>query len=84
VTDDLTLPGKLRTEEQVVTLIRSGRGYLSTGEIARLYRVSQKTVRRWADNGLVECMRKHRGHRCYPAAQFWDVLDGAGTISAGR
>jgi predicted site-specific integrase-resolvase len=70
----------LRTEEQVVALIRSGTGYLSSGEVARLFRVDPKTPRTWAASGRVECETTRGGHRRYPAAQFWEVLDGSEQI----
>lgn len=70
---------RLRTEEQVAALIRSGTGYLSSGEVARLYRVDAKTVSRWADKHQIEFEKKKPGthtHKRYPAGQFWEVLDG--------
>jgi DNA-binding transcriptional MerR regulator len=64
----------MQTEEQVATLIRSGDGFLSSGEVARLHKISTRTVTRWADDGKIKC--DMRGvYRRYPAAQFRDVLD---------
>jgi excisionase family DNA binding protein len=36
---------------------------LGTGEVARLCGVSQATIKRWADNGSLPCVRTMGGHR---------------------
>ena len=63
-----------------MALVRSGQGFLSPSEVARLYRVHPKTPGRWANAGKVECEKTRGGHRWFPAAQFWHVLDGSEQI----
>jgi hypothetical protein len=72
--EDLALRSLLRSEAEVMEMIRSGRGYLSTGEVARLYRVDRKTAGRWANTGKVECEKTRGGRKRFPAGQFWEVF----------
>ncbi len=42
-------------------------GLLTTGEVARLFRVDPKTVCRWADQGRLPAIRTPGGQRRVPA-----------------
>jgi excisionase family DNA binding protein len=59
-------------------MIRAGRGYLSTGEVAKLHKVTGRTAGRWAAAGKIDSETTRGGHRRYPAGQFADVLDSSG------
>ncbi len=47
---------------------------LSTGDLAVLFRVSEVTVRRWANSGKVAYIRTYGGHRRFSAATIWPAL----------
>lgn len=44
--------------------------YLTTAEVAALYKVGQPAVRRWARDGLITAVRTPTGRWLFPAAQF--------------
>lgn len=48
---------------------------LMPSEVARLFRVSPKTVRRWAVDGLVPAIRTLGGHRRFRVADIRQLLD---------
>lgn len=48
----------------------SGQHYLTTAEVAAMYRVDPKTVGSWARNGKLECITTPGGRRRFPAEQF--------------
>jgi excisionase family DNA binding protein len=52
---------------------------LSPGEVAVLFRVSPKTVTRWAKQGKVHAIRTPGGHRRYRESEVRALLDHAGT-----
>ena len=48
---------------------------LTPAEVARLFRVSPKTVTRWARSGKLSAMRTLGGHRRFKAAEVRAFLD---------
>ena len=46
---------------------------LTPGEVAALFRVTPKTVTRWAEAGKLPVVRTLGGHRRFPAAQVLAV-----------
>ena len=57
---------------------------LTPAEVARLFRVSPKTVTRWARSGKLSAMRTLGGHRRFKASEVREFLDRVerGQISA--
>ncbi len=51
---------------------------LSAGEVAQLLDVSTRTVRRWADAGLLDCTRTLGGDRRFDADYIDAVRDRLG------
>lgn len=51
---------------------------LRTGEVARLFQVSERTVAEWARSGKMASLRTPGGHRLYPAEEVRRVLERAG------
>ena len=49
---------------------------LTPGEVAALFRVTPKTVTRWAEAGKLPVVRTLGGHRRFPASQVLAVRDG--------
>ena len=49
--------------------------YLRTAQVAELLHVSPKTVSRWAQEGMLPCLRTLGGHRRYPDAEIRALLD---------
>ena len=47
--------------------------YIKTSEVARILRVSPKTVSRWAREGKLPHLVTLGGHRHFPAAQIEDL-----------
>lgn len=54
----------------------NGPELLTTGDIARLFRVDPKTVTRWANEGRIASIRTPGGHRRYPRAEVEALLRG--------
>ena len=52
---------------------------LTPAEVAALFRVSPKTVTRWADCGKITAVRTMGGHRRYRASEIAAWLEGAST-----
>jgi excisionase family DNA binding protein len=48
---------------------------LSPGTVARLFRVTPKTVGRWAARGVLVAQRTVGGHRRFRSADVRDLLD---------
>jgi excisionase family DNA binding protein len=48
--------------------------YLTTGEVASLFRVDPKTVTRWAKSGRLDAVRTLGGHRRFSRAQVETAL----------
>lgn len=48
---------------------------LTPAEVARLFRVSPKTVTRWARSGKLSAMRTLGGHRRFKASEVREFLD---------
>lgn len=46
------------------------------GEVAKMFGVSPKTVKRWAERGEIECIRTLGGHRRYKANKINELLNG--------
>jgi excisionase family DNA binding protein len=59
-------------------------GWLTPGEVARLFGVDPKTVTRWAAAGKLSPQRTLGGHRRYRADEVHALLDqlGAGRTSS--
>jgi excisionase family DNA binding protein len=49
---------------------------LRTREVALLFRVSERAVTDWARRGRIPSVRTPGGHRRYPAAEVWALLEG--------
>ncbi len=45
------------------------------GEVAKMFGVSPKTVKRWAERGEIECIRTLGGHRRYKAPLIDELLE---------
>ncbi len=45
-------------------------GYYSTKHLAKLLRVNETTIRRWANAGMLKCFRTPGGHRKFTAYQI--------------
>jgi excisionase family DNA binding protein len=48
---------------------------LRTREVALLFRVSERAVTDWARRGRIPSVRTPGGHRRYPAAEVWALLE---------
>lgn len=57
--------------------------FLSTREVALIFRVSPATVRRWADNGKLGARRSFGGHRIFPVSAVRDALQQLGLVGHG-
>ena len=55
---------------------------LKPAEVGERFRVDPRTVVRWAEKGLIDCVRTPGGHRRYYAEQIAAFLKG-GTDGAG-
>jgi excisionase family DNA binding protein len=51
---------------------------LGTGEVARFCGVSEATIKRWADEGALPCIRTVGGHRRYRAGEVRQFLQALG------
>jgi excisionase family DNA binding protein len=54
--------------------VKTNGEYLRTAEVARLLRVSPKTVSRWAKEGRLPFVTTLGGHRRYPAQRIYDLV----------
>jgi methanogenic corrinoid protein MtbC1 len=59
---------------------------LSTADIARLFNVTETTVKRWSDDGTLKCQKTPGGHRKFDIKQLVEFanaigLDPTGTLS---
>jgi excisionase family DNA binding protein len=52
----------------------TGGDYLRTAEVARMLRVSPKTVSRWAKEGRLPFVTTLGGHRRYPAQAISELV----------
>ena len=62
------------------------RGYVSTAEAARLAGVGASSVKRWADDGMLACVRTAGGHRRFARSElerFMSQEASAGPVGAG-
>ena len=50
--------------------------FLTTGDVAVLFRVDPKTVARWAKAGKLESVRTPGGHRRFRRAEIMALLQG--------
>ncbi len=48
--------------------------YYSTKELARLFRVNESTIKRWADSGKIDCFKTPGGHRRYPPERVLEFI----------
>ncbi|MGH2819000.1 MAG: helix-turn-helix domain-containing protein [Actinomycetota bacterium] len=53
----------------------SSEAYITTGEVARILRVSPKTVARWAKEGKLPHLVTLGGHRRFPERAIRDLAD---------
>lgn len=58
----------------MTTQTASEKDYLRTEEVARLFRVSDKTISRWARQGKLPHDRTLGGHRRFPAARIRELV----------
>jgi len=56
-------------------LPRQGSRWMSLGEAARLLGVHPATLRRWADEGVIRCLRTPGGHRRFLEQDLWIFLN---------
>jgi excisionase family DNA binding protein len=52
--------------ERIQRMTPTRERYLTTGEVARLFHVGEKTVLRWAKLGKLPCVRTLGGQRRFP------------------
>lgn len=57
--------------------------FLSSGQVAEALMVSEATVKRWSDDGVIACIRSPGGHRKYTAANVADYLNSEHNIAHG-
>jgi excisionase family DNA binding protein len=55
-------------------LVNEDGEYLRTADVARLLRVSPKTVSRWAKEGRLPFITTLGGHRRYPAQKIRELV----------
>jgi len=48
---------------------------LSTVDVARLFNVTETTVKRWADEGMLKCQKTPGGHRKFPVRNVIDFAE---------
>jgi excisionase family DNA binding protein len=48
--------------------LEDGKPYYSSGEVAKLFGVTQRTVANWCDQGRLPCIVTPSGHRRIPAS----------------
>ena len=48
--------------------------YYSTRELAKLFRVNESTIRRWANSRKLKCFRTPGGHRKYTAEHISEFI----------
>ena len=48
--------------------------YYSTRDLAKLFRVNESTVKRWADTGKIDCFKTPGGHRRYPPDRVLEFI----------
>ena len=53
----------------------TGDALMTTAEVAELFRVSPKTVARWAKDHRISCLRTLGGHRRYRAEEIRRLLE---------
>ena len=57
--------------------------YLSTQEVAGLFRVTETTVKRWADDGIIPCVKSPGGHRKFHLPDIIGFADKQGYPISG-
>lgn len=77
-----------QTDQFVYTVVVMSSDLLSTNEAAELLSVGASTVKRWADEGRLQCVKTAGGHRRFPraavVAMLSDATAGEAEISAGK
>jgi excisionase family DNA binding protein len=61
-----------------------GSGVLRTGDVAKLFHVSPKTVGRWATEGRLPYVRTLGGHRRYRAAGVQALIEKLDRVEVPR
>lgn len=56
---------------------------LSTAEVARLFHVTETTVKRWADEGTLKCQKTPGGHRKFPMRNIVEFVNAHNFEPAG-
>lgn len=62
-------------EEDLVAAF--GGPLLKTSDVALLFGVSERCIRKWSDAGRLPCLRTPGGHRLFPAQSVTDALTAA-------
>jgi excisionase family DNA binding protein len=57
--------------------------FISTQEVAGLFRVTETTVKRWADEGIIPCLKSPGGHRKFKLADVVGFAEGRGYPISG-
>ena len=39
--------------------------FIGTGKVAELLKVSDRTIRNWADEGIINCIKDQKGNRLF-------------------
>lgn len=61
-------------ESMVIDLTLDTGPLLRTGEVALLFGVSEHSIRKWADDGKLPCIRTLGRHRLFPAREIAKIL----------
>ena len=75
-------PTRNRNREQLLESLaelardpRSGEEtYLKSGDVAMLFGITDRSVRQWADDGRLPCLRTRGKHRLFPANAVIEAL----------
>lgn len=62
----------------------NGDRLLTPGEVAALFRLTPKTIGRWAANGWIVATRTPGGHRRYRESEVRALLDCPADVKAGH
>lgn len=72
--------GLVPEEESKILLAFDG-VLLRTSDVALLFGVSERCIRKWSDSGKLQCVKTPGGHRLFPAQAVADALQQAAARS---